>query len=270
MFAAALLCQVLLATAAFAIPSSRERLAQRVARRAAGAHLSHPKAPGSARVADVDALGNVTHPEFSSNWAGAVLVAGSNTFKSVTGTFTVPTPREPSGGSGTHSASAWVGIDGDTCGSAILQTGIDFTVSGSRTSFDAWYEWFPDFAHDFSGISISPGNSITVTVTASSLTSGTATIINHSTGQQVSHSFSGQPALCQENAEWIVEDFEENGGLVPLANWGTVTFTGVSAGTASGSTTPAGATIIDMEQNGRQLTSVSASSSSVTVTYTGP
>ncbi len=59
-----------------------------------------------------------------------------NTFKSVTGTFVVPTPKEPSGGSGTHSASAWVGIDGDTCGSAILQTGIDFTVSGTRTSFD--------------------------------------------------------------------------------------------------------------------------------------
>ncbi|KAI0367120.1 aspergillopepsin [Pilatotrama ljubarskyi] len=270
MFSAALFCQVLLATAAFAIPTSRERLAQRVARRAAGAHLSHPKAPGSDRVVEVDALGNVTHPEFSSNWAGAVLVAGSNTFKSVTGTFTVPTPREPSGASGTHSASAWVGIDGDTCGTAILQTGIDFTISGGRASFDAWYEWFPDFAHDFSGISISPGNSITVTVTASSLTSGTATIINHSTGQQVSHSFSGQPSLCQENAEWIVEDFEENGGLVPLANWGTVTFTGVSAGTSSGTVTPAGATIIDMEQNGRQLTSVSASSSSVTVTYTGP
>ncbi|KAI0668111.1 aspergillopepsin [Trametes maxima] len=268
-FAAALLCQVLVATAAFAIPTSRERLAQRVARRAAGAHLSHPKQPTAGPVAEVGALSNVSHVEFSSNWAGAVLIANSNTFKSVTGTFTVPTPREPSGGSGTHSASAWVGIDGDTCGSAILQTGIDFTVSGSRVSFDAWYEWFPDFAHDFSGISISPGNQITVTVTASSTTSGTATILNRSTGQQVSHSFSGQPALCQENAEWIVEDFEENGGLVPLANWGTVTFTGASAGTSGGSQGPSGATIIDLEQNGRQLTTVSTSGSSVTVQYSG-
>lgn len=72
------------------------------------------------------------------------------------------------------------------------------------------------------------GDSITATVTASSTTSGTATLVNHSTGQTVSHSFTGQPALCQEvrlsyktyngshpnhvllqNAEWIVEDFEE-------------------------------------------------------------
>ncbi|RPD55203.1 acid proteinase [Lentinus tigrinus ALCF2SS1-7] len=270
MFGAALFLQVLLATAAFAIPTSKERLAERVARRAARSHLTQPKQLVVRPVTEEQAAGNTTHPEFSSNWSGAVLVAGANTFKSVTGTFTVPTPREPSGGSGTHSASAWVGIDGDTCGNAILQTGIDFTVSGSSTSFDAWFEWFPDFAHDFTGITVRPGNSITVSVTATSLTGGTATIVNHSTGQTVSHTFSGQPALCQENAEWIVEDFSEGGGLVPLANWGTVTFTGVSAGTSSGTTTPAGATIIDMEQNGRVLTSVSSSSSSVTVSYTGP
>ncbi|KAF4500527.1 glycosyl hydrolase family 43 [Fusarium agapanthi] len=38
-------------------------------------------------------------------------------------------------------ASAWVGIDGDTCQTAILQTGISFYADGS---FDAWYEWIPD------------------------------------------------------------------------------------------------------------------------------
>ncbi|CDO72003.1 hypothetical protein BN946_scf184943.g38 [Trametes cinnabarina] len=270
MYAAALFCQVLLATAAFALPSSRERLAQRVARRAAGAHLSHPKQSVPGPVTEVSSTTNATHAEFSSNWSGAVLVAGSGTYKSVTATFTVPTPREPSGGRGTHSASAWVGIDGDTCGSAILQTGVDFTVSGSSVSFDAWYEWFPAAAFDFSGFTVRAGDSITATVTASSTTSGTATLINHSTGQQVSHSFSRQPALCQENAEWIVEDFEENGGLVPLANWGTVTFTGASAGTSSGTSVgPSGATIIDLEQNGSVLTSVSTSGSSVTVEYTG-
>ena len=58
------------------------------------------------------------------------------TYTSVTGTFTVPTPSEPSGGSGSHAASAWVGIDGDTCDTAILQTGVDFTVSGSSVSYD--------------------------------------------------------------------------------------------------------------------------------------
>ena len=53
------------------------------------------------------------------------------TWKSVTGTFTVPTPSGSSG-----AASAWVGIDGDTCGNAILQTGVDFTISNGAVSYD--------------------------------------------------------------------------------------------------------------------------------------
>ncbi|EIW52514.1 aspergillopepsin [Trametes versicolor FP-101664 SS1] len=266
MYASALFFQVLLATAAFAVPTSRERFAQRLARRSAGAHLSHPRVPSTLAVSELSGTSNVTNAEFSTNWSGAVMSAGANTFKSVTGTFTIPTPREPSGQTSEHSASAWVGIDGDTCGTAILQTGIDFTVTNGRTSFDAWFEWFPDFAHDFTGISLAAGNSITVSVTATSRTGGTATIVNHSTGQTVSHTFSGQPALCEQDAEWIVEDFEEGNSLVPLANWGTVTFTGATANGAA----PSGATIINMEQNGRVLTSASTSGSTVTVAYTGP
>ena len=75
-----------------------------------------------------------------------IAVIGQGTYKSVTATFTVPTPKEPSGGSGSHSASAWVGIDGDTCPTAILQTGVDFHVDGDKVSYDgqspllpAWY-----------------------------------------------------------------------------------------------------------------------------------
>ncbi len=49
----------------------------------------------------------------------------------MTGTFVVPTPSAPDG-----AASAWVGIDGDTCGNAILQTGVDFDYSGGSISFD--------------------------------------------------------------------------------------------------------------------------------------
>lgn len=54
----------------------------------------------------------------------------------------MPTPSKPSGGGAlkTYSASAWVGIDGDTCETAILQTGIDFTYRLGAVSFDAWYE----------------------------------------------------------------------------------------------------------------------------------
>ena len=74
MFAATLLCQVLLATAAFAIPTSKERFAQRLARRASGlAHQSLPKQGIESAHVEVNAHSNVTHASYSTNWAGAVL-----------------------------------------------------------------------------------------------------------------------------------------------------------------------------------------------------
>ncbi|KAI1097238.1 peptidase A4 family-domain-containing protein [Jackrogersella minutella] len=203
------------------------------------------------------------HVEYSSNWAGAVLIGSG--YKSVTGSIVVPTPKAPSGGSSstTYSASAWVGIDGDTCETAILQTGIDFTVKGSSVSYDAWYEWYPDYAYDFSGIPISAGDTITMTVTASSKSAGTAVIENVTTGKSVTHSFSGESdALCETNAEWIVEDFESGGSLVSFADFGTVQFTGASV---NGGTGVSGATIIDIQQNSKVLTDCSTSGSSTVV-----
>jgi len=245
------LVQALLAAAALAVPTSQERRAKRLADRA-----SRRSQPNQRQASN----GNISNVQYSSNWAGAVLVANSATYKSVTSTFVVPTPSGSSG----SSASAWVGIDGDTCGNAILQTGVDFTVG---EGYDAWYEWYPDYAYDFSGISINAGDEIQLTVTAASSTSGTAVIKNLSNGESVSKSLSSSSALCQTNAEWIVEDYEEGSSLVPFANFGTVTFSGASAGLISGgSVGPSGSQIIDIEQSS-VLTSVTTTANSVTVKY---
>jgi len=211
---------------------------------------------------------NSVNVQYSSNWAGAVLI--SSGFTSVTGTIVVPTPKEPSGGErGTqYAASAWVGIDGDTCESAILQTGVDFYIQDGQVSFDAWYEWLPNYASDFDDFSLSAGDTIQMTVTATSTTSGKATLKNLSTGQSVSQSFSGESAsLCETNAEWIVEDFSEGNSLVPFADFTTVTFTDASAESDGSTVDTTGATIIDIRQNGQVLTSCSASGSEVSCTY---
>ena len=80
MFATALLCQVLLATAALAIPSGAERFAAPIARRNAGfSYQSRPKqlidAPSISEAHGSDAVTNITHSKvsYTSNWAGAVL-----------------------------------------------------------------------------------------------------------------------------------------------------------------------------------------------------
>ncbi|KAK9777566.1 putative Aspergillopepsin-2 [Seiridium cardinale] len=248
----------------------RQRHAERAAKRDVTRN-SNPRLPADDSVTEGLAFDNETQVSYSTNWAGAVLIGSG--YKAVTGTFVVPTPSVPSGGSSRteYAASAWVGIDGDTAQNSILQTGVDFYVEGSSISFDAWYEWYPDYAYTFSGITISAGDTITVTVTATSTTAGTAVVKNVSTGKSVTHTFSGSsPGLQELNAEWIVEDFSSGSSLVPFADFGSVTFTNAYATTSSGTVGLTGADILDIKQSNKVLTDVTIdSSSSVTITYTG-
>ncbi|KAF8686185.1 hypothetical protein AX14_003887 [Amanita brunnescens Koide BX004] len=196
----------------------------------------------------------------SSNWGGIVLTDyPPGTFVAVTGTIVVPTLSAPDG-----SLSAWVGIDGVTCNSAILQTGIDMAYENGDASYDAWYEWYPNYAYDFSGISVSAGDSIQLTINVYTSTSGSATIDNLTTGQSATQNLTSSSALCQENAEWVVEDYQSGG----LCDFGDIQFTDAYATTASGTRVypPSGSPVI-IEQNGQVLTSVSTGSESVSVSY---
>ena len=171
---------------------------------------------------------------------------------------------------------------------AILQTGIDWILEGGEVQYAAWYEWYPAALYDFSGFDVNPGDSVSMSVVASSLTSGTAYITNESTGQSVSKSFADQPSLCGQDvsagllaelrphtnssvqAEWIVEDFSVGGGLIPFAEFSPVTFNDASWVQNGASRGVSGSTILDIEQNGQVLTSCGTSGSSVvTCSYTG-
>ena len=78
----------------------RERHAARAASRQTNPLLPATEADGL----QVEAFTNETaHVQYSSNWAGAVLIGTG--YKSVTGTFVVPTPSRPSGGSSSTEVS---------------------------------------------------------------------------------------------------------------------------------------------------------------------
>lgn len=175
----------------------------------------------------------------------------------------------------------WVGIDGDTCTTAILQTGIDWYVQGSAIAYDAWFEWYPDYAYNFdpSTLSLAGGDVVRFTVAATSSTSGSASIENLTTGQRASQVFAdvADGALCGTDAEWIVEDFEgcdadENCGLVPFAGFGNVTFGECRAertgtGTVMPGTAAEGLMVIDIYQRGKVLTDCEVSNGTVTCVY---
>ncbi|GJE96321.1 peptidase G1 domain-containing protein [Phanerochaete sordida] len=266
-----------LATAVFAIPTTRERFAARMARRANGTATSPHVTTFDASTArrskysSRPKMPNATHIQYSGNWAGVVLSEAAGTWGSVAGTVSVPVPSDPTGG-GVAAASAWVGIDGDTCQNAIWQTGIDMIYEYGEVYYQAWYEWYPDYAYDYGGITISAGDSVTLQVWALSTTSGLAQIENLSNGQTVELSISSPYALCEQDVEWIVEDFEDGGELVPFANFGSVEFSTTIAATNAATyavpgANPASANVLDIEQNGRVLTSVAIDGWTITVNY---
>ncbi|KAF8556564.1 hypothetical protein OG21DRAFT_1506320 [Imleria badia] len=198
---------------------------------------------------------------YSYNWAGAVWQKDNGTFTSVTGDFTVPVASGQNG----SAASVWVGIDGDTCHDVILQTGVDFVVINDTATYRAWYEWYPEYDY-FRDLSISAGDNIRVNVTALSTTSGIAIVENLTNGQSAHKYLHSTLPLCGQNAEWIVQDFLQDGKQAPLANFGSVTITDAAATGPGIIYTPDGATIVEMQQN-KTLTSVSISGSRVTIEY---
>ena len=280
---AVILATALFATATFASSLTTKRQARYTPRRLAPAETGATEGNSSpahqSRTHEILYLNETAHTAVSTNWAGAVLIGSGYT--AVTGQFTVPTLRVPRGRekSGTYSASAWVGIDGDTWSDEILQTGVDFTITNGEVSYTAWYEWWPDYAYDFS-ITISAGDVIKLTVTAASESSGTAVIENITTGESISHIFSSgstQRSLGKVNAEWIVEDYEIDSSLVDFANFGTIIFTEAQATDNGSEVGPSGATLIDILNSQFShvnlrlpqtlLTSSSVTSDSVKVSY---
>jgi len=266
---------LLLANAAWASPMTERTARGSLAARAKAAGFGPATRRSALRIPHGNSSAS-TDNEFSvsesSNWAGAVLETTGVT--AVTGTFTIPKPTVPSGGSTRTEfcGAAWVVIDGDTCQNGLIQTGVFWCVENGAFSYEAWYEWIPQASIAYPGISVTSGNEIKVTVTKTSATGGVTTLENVSTGQTVSHTFTGQTqgSLCGENAEWIVEDFTSGSSLVPFADFGTVTFTGSSAVVGGATVTPASAnadTIILVSSSDAELTSTTVSGGTVTVKY---
>ncbi|TFA98880.1 hypothetical protein CCMA1212_009318 [Trichoderma ghanense] len=254
---------LLLASAVLASPlSARKQAAINAIRARSAARRSNRFQAGSSKSV------NGTADVESTNWAGAAITTSGIT--EVTGTFTVPKPSVPSGGSSSeeYCGAAWVGIDGYS-DADLIQTGVLWCVEGGEYEYEAWYEYLPAALVAYSGISVSAGSVVTVTATKTGTNSGVTTLT--SGGKTVSHTFSRENSpLPGTSAEWIVEDFTSGSSLVPFADFGSVTFTGSSAVINGQTVTPGSdsAVIIDLEDSrGNILTSTSVSGGTVTVEY---
>ena len=203
-------------------------------------HLVSSSAAGSA---SAYGIGHATAT--STNWSGYAATTG--TYTSVSASWTEPT--------GTCSGSAkyssfWVGLDGYNSNS-VEQTGSEVDCSGSRAVYYAWYEMYPDVSHSYSN-RVRPGDHFNSSVTYTG--SNHFSLFIQDTTQGWSHTTVGTLAGApRSSAEVIVEApcCTASGGILPLANFGTVNITGSLAnGAALGNA--GGVTKITMVNNSGQ------------------
>ncbi|KAF8131881.1 peptidase G1 [Boletus edulis] len=203
---------------------------------------------------------------YADRWAGAVWKQAAGTFNFVTGAVTVPHISGPT----KSSISVALGIDGFSCpNSAVLQAGFDGIVTQDGPLYEAWWN-FND--QNYINLTISAGDVIELTVKALSETSGHVIIQNVNNGQNFTQQVESSGALCEQNAGWnigLVTTGNRLNTWLPLAEFGTLAFTGAVATSNSGHNYgPKGADMIgEIEQNGQVRTSVSVDDNSVTINY---
>ena len=152
----------------------------------------------------------------SSNWSGYSAINGRYT--SVSANWTQPSA---SCTSATTYSSFWVGLDGDGS-NTVEQTGTSADCSGGVPRYYAWYEMYPKFPVNLS-LAIRPGDSLSGSVTTDGNGHFTLTITDNTTGQGFSTSQHLNRARLA-SAEAIAEAPSGSGGVLPLTNFGTVSF----------------------------------------------
>jgi hypothetical protein len=183
-------------------------------------------------------------PIFSNtNWSGGVVLAPKGkSFCGVTAEWIIPNIYAPDASAGYEIAS-WIGLDGYT-GSGVkdlLQAGIQQTVTGTgstlKQGISLWWEWVPGNPVTITGVSISPGDLVSVTITTSGKGSTTATVavsnLTNGTSTSVAVSAPSKTELVGTSAEWIVE-MPFAIGEDTLPDYGEVYFSGCEAYIASG------------------------------------
>jgi Peptidase A4 family len=199
---------------------------------------------------------------YSTNWSGYAVTAGNGSVSAVSASWNVPTILQ---GRGTAYSAEWVGIDGFSS-ATVEQIGTEADLINGAPQYYAWFEMYP-LPYVTIPLTIHAGDSISAGVSHTTGNNFALTITDNSTTgvpYTTTQSLGGVASALQSSAEWIVEA-PSSGRVLPLADVGTVKFTGAQA-TISGNTgaidTVPGATSvnqIDMITNrGALLDSTSA------------
>ncbi|KAL1878103.1 hypothetical protein VTK73DRAFT_8064 [Phialemonium thermophilum] len=173
---------------------------------------------------------------FSNNWCGVSQhTTASNPITGVNGIFSAPSLSQRPGQPIPQFAAAWVGIDGSSCRTTLLQAGVTTVLnSNDGQSASAWWEWSPRSSYSISGFPVKPGDWVGVNITVSSPTSAKILLTNYNQDYVLTLTLQNGPQLCQLDADWIVEDFRQGDGKVSFGRFDDIWFEQCAATTAHG------------------------------------
>jgi hypothetical protein len=169
----------------------------------------------------------------STNWSGYTLQDTSGAglqFTSVTGTWRVPATTCESGA--TSSAAFWVGLGGSSDNATGLeQTGTGADCTNGTPRYYAWYEILPAASVDVP-LTVNPGDLITTSVNVN----GTTVLVQIKNRTRMTSFTKALTVAAPDisSAEWIAEAPSACNSygrcqVLPLANFGNVTFTRAAA-----------------------------------------
>ena len=193
---------------------------------------------------------------YSLNWSGYAVTGPAGSVTTVTGSWTVPTVTPTKGGY--KYAAFWAGIDGFSS-NTVEQAGVLAISNGKTVSYSAWYEFYPAPMVTIPSITITPGDTVTVTVTYVGNDQFTITLSDDSDTFSITQTVSG---AARSSAEWIVERPSIGRSITKLADFGTASFYSC---TADGTSLSAPIDITMVNNRGQTL----AAPSTLTTTETG-
>lgn len=195
----------------------------------------------------------------SSNWSGITLdTTTTKAVSAVSGSWAVSTAT----GTNVAYSATWVGIDGDVS-NTVEQIGTESdTAAGAKGTYGAgvqyyaWFEMYPANSHEITiGTSITTGKSVAAKVEAGDQITASVTWLGTTgSGRRAEDNYrltitdstegwtftttqnlgAGQIG-ARDSAEWVEEAPSGSRGVLPLANFGSVTFTNATA-TINGTT----------------------------------
>jgi hypothetical protein len=196
----------------------------------------------------------------STNWSGYAVTGADGAYNSVSATWTQPAATctgssHGRGGSSDTYAAFWVGLDGYSSDS-VEQTGTLIECVGSTAYYYGWYEMYPAALTTYSN-PVKPGDSLSASVTFSG-TDTYALVLKDSTQGWTKTYTTSESGLDRSSAEVITEApcCTSSGGILPLADFGTVTYGSSTAnGTSLGTQSPTEIIMIDNSGEDKDSTS---------------